>query len=247
MLTDILADVLAHTHGLGFIEMVKITGDANETKIEAMNDARSVIMYSKLKTPYAGFEGTIGLARMGVLSGYLKFPPFQDPAAKVEIGTRDKGGVQVPAEVRFSATGGHASTYRFMSKEVVDEQIKVPTFRGLAWDVVLTPEAGSLKDLSYFAGILGSYEPTFSAKTEGTDFNLYIGSDSTDRVKVPFAKNVSGSLQGRWSWPLVETLAILKLANAADTCVMSFAEKGALKIDISSPVADYEYILPARQ
>ena len=103
-----------------------------------------------------------------------------------------------------------------------------------------------MKDLSYFNGVLGSFEPVFNAKTEDGDLKLFIGSGAADRATVPFASGVSGSLTGNLSWPLVETLAILKLAQKAEDCTMHFSNKGALKIELSTELAKYEYILPAR-
>lgn len=246
MLTDTLNDILAHTHGLGFIEMMKIKGDDTETRIEAMNEKKTVVVYGSLKAPAAELAGTIGMARLAVLNGYLRFPPFQDDKATVEVVTDMRNGEEVPKEISFKAPGGHSSSYRFMSAEVAEEQIKVPAFKGTKWDVVVTPTEGNMKDLSYFAGILGSFEPVFVAKTEGKDLVLSIGSGSTDRARVPFSKDVSGALAGRWAWPLVETLSILKLATKAEDCQMSFAEKGVMKIEIETAVGTYEYLLPAK-
>lgn len=71
MLAETLTDVLAHTHGLGFIEMIKIDSDSSETKISAMADDKSVVVYGTLKSPLSQLDGTVGLSRMAVLSGYL--------------------------------------------------------------------------------------------------------------------------------------------------------------------------------
>jgi len=104
-----------------------------------------------------------------------------------------------------------------------------------------------MKDLNYFNGVLGSFEPVFTAKTEDDALNLYIGSGPTDRAVVPFSSKVTGSLNGDLSWPLIQTLAILKLAKKAEDCTMSFSNKGALKIELSTAIGEYEYILPARK
>ncbi len=246
MITDILSDVLTHTHGLGFVDMVKIVSAEDETKIEAMDEDKTVVIYGKLNSPMTELQGTVGLSRMAVLQGYLKFPHYTADGATVEIVTQQRGGEDVPAEVSFKSPDGHKASYRFMSKDVADEQIKVPLFKGVEWDVVITPTEENMKDLSYFNNVLGSFEPVFTAKTEGTDLLFYIGSGATDRATVPFASGVSGSLSGNLSWPLVETLAILKLATKADDCTMSFSSKGALKIELDTDLAKFEYILPAR-
>ena len=246
MITEVLSDILAHTHGLGFVEMAKITSDSDETKIEAMDEDKTVVIYGKLNNPVTEIDGTVGLSRMAVLQGYLKFPHYATDGATVEIVTQARGGEQVPSEVSFKSTDGHKASYRFMSKDVADEQIKVPLFKGVEWDVTITPTEENMKDLSYFNGVLGSFEPVFTAKTEDGDLKLFIGSGAADRATVPFASGVSGSLTGNLSWPLVETLAILKLAQKAEDCTMHFSNKGALKIELSTELAKYKYILPAR-
>lgn len=246
MLQDVFSDILSHTFGLGFVEMVKITTDAKETKIEAMDENRTVVIYGKLKAPVPDLEGTVGLSRMAVLQGYLKFPPFVADTATITIEKQKRGTDEVPAEIKFTSPDGHESSYRFMHKDMAEEQIKVPPFKGAVWDVAFTPTEENLKDLSYFNGILGSYEPVFTPKTDGAKLNFFIGSGPTDRATVPVASGINGVVKGDRSWPLLQTLAILKLATKADSCTMSIANVGALKIDINTPISDYEYVLPAR-
>ena len=247
MLATVLSDVLAHTHGLGFIEMMKIESNSTETKVAAIDDSKSVVVYGTLKHPLKELDGTVGFSRMAVLQGYLKYPHFVGDGATIGIETQERDGDDVPAEIRFASTQGHESSYRFMHKDVVEEQVKVPSFNGATWDVVITATDEIMKDLSYFNSILGAFEPTFIAKTDAAnDLNFYIGSGPTDRATVPIAKGVSGSLTGNLTWPLVETLAILKLAKTADDCTISFSVKGILKIEMETDVGTYEYLLPAK-
>lgn len=247
MLSQVLTDILAQTHGLGFIEMMKIDSSATETKIAAINDDKSVVAYGTLASPLTELDGVVGLSRMAVLQGYLKFPHFVDDGATIEIKTTQRDGADVPTEISFSGANGHESSYRFMHKDVVEEQVKVPSFLGATWDVVIAGTDEIMKDLSYFNGILGAFEPTFTAKTDANgDLNFYIGSGPTDRATVPVAKAVNGTLTGNLTWPLVETLAILKLASKADDCTISFSNKGALKIEMETSIGSYEYLLPAR-
>lgn len=241
----VFEDVVAHTHGLGFIDMVKVLGEADSTKLESMSENKNVMLYATLNTAIPELEGTTGLARMAVLNGYLKFPAFQDDSATITVKRTQRGADEVPTQIDFSAPGGHRSTYRFMSPEVA-EDIKVPVFRGANWDLTVTPDEGSLKDLSYFAGILGAFDPVFVAKTNKSDLMFSIGSGSNDRSEVPFATDVNGTLAGHWAWPLSETLSILKLAVQAESCAMMFSEKGALKIEMTTEHGHYEYILPAK-
>lgn len=247
MLSEVISDILRHTHGLGFIDMIKIVSDDKQTLIEAMDENKTVVFHGKLKTPLDEIQGTVGLSRMAVLQGYLKFPPFMADDATIEIVTQERGGEHLPSEILFKTKNNHTASYRFMHKDIAEEQIKVPPFKGVAWDVVVTPSEANLKDLTYFNGVLGAFEPIFTAKVDDKDLNLYIGSGPTDRAVVPFTKNVDGELTGnRSNWPLIQTLAILKLADKAGDCTMSFSSKGALKIEMTTPLGEYEYILPAK-
>jgi hypothetical protein len=226
--------------------MMKIESSTTGTTIAAIDDAKTVVINGTLKTPMKELKGTVGLSRMAVLQGYLKFPPFKEDGATVEITTTERDGEDIPTEITFSSPDGHASSYRFMHKDVINEQIQVPNLKDQdTWDVVITNTDALMTDLSYFNGVLGSFEPVFTAKTDGTDLNFYIGSGATDRATVPVAKGVSGTLNGA-TWRLVETLAILKLAKNAGECTLSFANRGVLKIEMETTLGTYEYLLPAQ-
>lgn len=247
MLAETLTDILAQTHGLGFIEMMKIESDSTETKIAAITDDKSVVISGTLKSPLTELDGTVGFSRMAVLNGYLKYPKFTEDGSSITIETTQRDGADIPAEIRFASDDGHESSYRFMHKDVVEEQVKVPSFNGATWDVVITANDSIMKDLSYFNSVLGAFEPRFLAKTDSNgDLNFYIGSGPTDRATVPIAKGVNGTLTGNLTWPLVETLAILKLAGKAEDCTLSFNARGMLKIEMETVAGTYEYYLTAK-
>ena len=96
MIKDIFSDILAHTHGLGFIDMVKIVGTDEETLIQAKEESQKVVLYGKLLQSSDELMGTIGLSRMAVLNGYLKFPAFQDESATIAIQKTERDGQSVP-------------------------------------------------------------------------------------------------------------------------------------------------------
>ena len=243
---DILLDIVKHTHSLGFIQAVKIDGnDGSETNIEAMDDDRSVVLKGKLHNAVQDFKGVIGLGKLGVLSGYLNFDGYSDAQSKIGVVKRERNGEQVAEELQFDSPKGYSANYRFMVSQLIEEKLKTVKFKGVNWDLTIQPTQQNLKDLSYFAGVMGSVESTFVAKTDGTDLKFYIGDGSNDRVEIPFASNVSASLKKGWAWPLAQTLSILKLSNTSNASI-SFSEQGAMKITIDSGIGLYDYILPAR-
>ena len=70
---DILQDVVKHTHSLGFLDIVKITGSDKETTLDSMAEDRSVIMQGEITSPVAEFEGTFGMPQLGKLDIHLKW------------------------------------------------------------------------------------------------------------------------------------------------------------------------------
>lgn len=241
---DTLKDIIKHTHGLGFLDMVKFIGTDTDAKIESMDHDKSVIMYGQMYQPVSDLNSTIGLSRLNVLRGYLDYQKFSEGTASVAVIKQAKDGIDVPVEIKFEGNG-NKSNYRFMSEAMVSEQIKVPPFRGATWHAVVSPTKSALSDLSYFANVLGSFETTFIVSSDKGALYFSIGAGTNDRSVVKFADGVTHPLK-QWAYPLNQVLAILKLSGAGE-CTMSFSDMGALKIDIDSGIGKYEYILPARQ
>ena len=66
---DILQDIVAHTHSLGFLSTVKVTGEELATTIESMAEDRSVIVNAKTHTPVDEFSGVFGKPEIAQLIG----------------------------------------------------------------------------------------------------------------------------------------------------------------------------------
>lgn len=246
MIADTFLDIIKHTSNLGFIELVKVVGTDENIEIAAMDEDRSVVITGTLNDPIDGLDGTVGLSRIGILNGYLKFPPFISDNATVNVETQKRGDNAIPAELSFDSNDGHKSHYRFMSPEIVEETIKVPPFKGAKFAVEVEPSKNALKDLSYMTGILGGVESLFTVSTTDGNLEFNIGSGPTDRTKIIFAKDVEGELKHQWSYPLAQVLAICKLHDSSNSMTISFSDQGALKIAVDSGLGEYTYILPAR-
>ena len=54
---DYLLDIVTHTLPLGCIDTVKVTGDDDNTLIEAVADDRTVVMIATFNQPHASFKG----------------------------------------------------------------------------------------------------------------------------------------------------------------------------------------------
>jgi len=241
VLLDALKDIVKHTHSLGFIDMVKVVGSATDLKIETKDADNTVIIYGSMYQPVAGLESTIGLSRMGLLKGIIG----THNESTVTLVNETRNNATVPTEITFDNGKEFVSTYRLMSETMINEQVKVPAFKGAAWDVTATPSAGDIALLGSNFSIYGGYEKRFSVKVDKGTLKFEIGSGPTDRVTIPFATGVTGTLKHNWTYPLSQIISILKLTDTAASATMSFSDAGALKIDIDSGIGKYSFILPA--
>ncbi len=242
---SVLLDLIKHTAGLGIFDNVKITGTTEETRIDAMDADRTVILNAKLHDPAAEFAGEYGMGNLGLLSSLTRLSNYtgEDASVNIERGTRN--GVEVPTTIRFEDRSGSKDQYRFMSKEIVDQLLKVATFRGAAWKVQVQPSAGKVQQLSEVAGIYSGVEPTFNVKTEDGNLVFEVGSDTSGALgRRVFAANIEGELDSTWSWNLATFLNIVKLGMTG-TCMVRFSDQGACQIDIDSGIGHYSYIMPA--
>ena len=97
---DILQDVVAHTHALGFLSIVKVTNE-NGTTIESMADDRSVILGATTHTPVGEFEGTFGMPNLDKLALHLKNPEYQKDA-KIDVIEAERNGETIPTRTYTS-------------------------------------------------------------------------------------------------------------------------------------------------
>ena len=243
---DILLDLVDHTAGLGFIENVKVIGTDAETTFEAMDPDRTVILNAKAHNPIPEFVGEFGMGNLGFLNGIVNLDSYKVDEATINVNNRERNSEQVLESLTFEDQYGNTDQYRFMSKEVVDQQLKTVKFRGVNWNVSFEPSKQSVQELAQIASIYVNIEPTFSVRTENGNVVIGVGTDdgSGHVGKRIFARNVAGELKQHWSWPLHQVLAILKLGMSG-ACVMNISDQGALQIAIDSGLATYDYILPA--
>ena len=242
---DALKDIIKHTNSLGFIDAVKIVGTAADAKLEAMDADKTVVIYGTMYQPINGIDTTVGLSRLSMLKGWIDFPGFSEDKSSVVIVTEPRLGVTIPTGIKFSDGAGHTSDYRFMGEQMINEQIKVPTFKGATWNITISPEKKKISNLTYCQGVIGGFEKRFTVSVDNGTLYFNIGTGPTDKTAMPFATNVTGSLKHQWSWPLSQILGILKLSETAASTTMKFSDGGALMIEIDSGIGKYSYILPA--
>jgi len=238
---DILQDVVAHTHALGFLSLVKVSNEEG-TQIDSMAEDRSVILSAETHSPVSEFVGTFGMPNLDKLALHLKNPEYKDNA-KIDVVQAERNGETVPTHIHFeNAAGDFQNDYRFMNKAIIEEKLKTVKFKGATWNVTLKPSVASIARMKLQAAA-HSEEPTFNVKTVDGNLVFSFGDASTHAGEFDFQKGVEGALQHTWSWPVAQVQSILNLDG---DLTMSISDQGAMMITVDSGLAKYDYILPAQ-
>tara|TARA_R110000851_G_scaffold26592_8_gene75257 strand:+ start:3107 stop:3835 length:729 start_codon:yes stop_codon:yes gene_type:complete len=238
---DILQDVVAHTHALGFLALVKVSNDSNTT-IDAMAEDRSVILSGLTHTPVAEFKGTFGMPNLDKLALHLKNPEYQKDA-KIDVIEAERNGETIPTHIHFENTAGDfENDYRFMNKAIIEEKLKTVKFKGAAWNVTFQPSMASIARMKLMSAAHNE-EPTFNVRTTNGNLVFSFGDASTHAGEFVFQHGIEGTLQHTWSWPVAQVQSILNLDGDA---TMSISDQGAMMISVDSGMVKYDYILPAQ-
>ena len=239
---DILQDIVAHTHQLGFLPLVKVTGEKDSTTIESMAEDRSVIVTAKTHKEVPEFEGVFGMPNLDKLAQHLKNPEYKE-GASIEVVKQQRNGVDTPTNLHFeNATGDFVNDYRFMNSEIINEKLKTVKFKGANWDIEFEPTVASMGRLKLQASA-HTEENVFQVKTEDGDLVFFFGDASTHAGSFVFQHDVGGKLKHSWSWPINQVISILGLDG---TATMRISDQGAMQITVDSGITEYNYILPAQ-
>ena len=238
---DILQDIVAHTHSLGFLALVKVSND-EATAIDSMAEDRSVILSAATHAPVAEFTGTFGMPNLDKLALHLKNPEYQKDA-KIDVVQAERNGETIPTLIHFeNAAGDFENDYRFMNKAIIEEKLKTVKFKGASWAVTFQPSMASIARMKLMSAA-HTEEPTFNVKTTDSNLVFSFGDASTHAGEFVFQHGIEGTLAHTWSWPVAQVQAILGLDGDA---TMSISDQGAMMISVDSGMAKYDYILPAQ-
>ena len=241
---DYLLDLVEHTHDLGCIDAIKITGTDTETLISGVAEDRSVVLDGKFLVPISDFVGVFGMPNLSKLKILLNLQEYRENA-QITVSNQDRNGTQQPVGLHFqNASGDFKNDYRFMTAEVVAEKLRTAKFRGVtSWQISFEPLVVGIQRLKMQASA-NAEELSFQAKTDGTDLKFFFGDHSTHAGEFIFHAGVNGALKRAWSWPVKQVINIMDLTGDK---VMHISDDGAAKITVNSGIAEYNYILPAQQ
>ena len=238
---DILQDVVAHTHALGFLALVKVSND-NGTAIDSMAEDRSVILSAETHAPVTEFTGTFGMPNLDKLALHLKNPEYQKDA-KIDVVQAERNGETMPTHIHFeNAAGDFQNDYRFMNKAIIEEKLKTVKFKGAAWNVEITPSVASIARMKLMSAA-HTEEPVFNVTTTDGNLVFSFGDASTHAGEFVFQHGVEGTLTHTWSGPVAQVQAILGLDGDK---TLGISDQGAMQITVDSGLVKYDYILPAQ-
>jgi hypothetical protein len=241
---DILRDIVKHTHGLGFLDLVKIAGTSDETTIDSMAEDRSVILQGSFHKPQSEMVGTFGMPQLNKLDIHLKCPEYKDKA-KISVLTGERNGASVPTGIHFeNEKGDFKNDYRFMNAEIINEKLKTVKFKGVKWDVEIEPTVASVQRFN-FQSIANTEHNSFVVRTEEGNLIFSFGDAASHGGEFVFANGVDGTLNKGWSWPVGQVLQILKLSDSAKV-TLHFSNEGAMMVTVDSGLGKYQYIIPAQ-
>mgnify|MGYP001487125468 FL=1 len=241
---DILRDIVKHTHGLGFLDLVKIAGTSDETTIDSMAEDRSVILQGSFHKPQSEMVGTFGMPQLNKLDIHLKCPEYKDKA-KISVLTGERNGASVPTGIHFeNEKGDFKNDYRFMNAEIINEKLKTVKFKGVKWDVEIEPSVASVQRFN-FQSIANTEHNSFVVRTEEGNLIFSFGDAASHGGEFVFANGVDGTLNKGWSWPVGQVLQILKLSDSAKV-TLHFSNEGAMMVSVDSGLGKYQYIIPAQ-
>jgi len=239
---DFLQDLVAHTHSLGFLPLVRISSTTKETKIETMAEDRTVIVDGKTHNAVDQLEGTFGMPNLNKLDLHLKCPEYKEGAG-ISVVVQNRNGEDVPTGLHFqNALGDFENDYRFMNQEIINEKMKSVKFKGANWEVVFEPSVASIQKLKYQAAA-HTEETTFQVKTENGNLVFSFGDANTHAGSFIFQSGITGKLKQQWAWPVAQVQSILNLAGDK---TIRIADVGAMQITVDSGIAVYNYTLPAQ-
>lgn len=239
---DILQDIVAHTHSLGFLPLVKISGEDKTTTIESMAEDRSVIVSATAHTPVVEFKGTFGMPNLDKLNLHLKNPEYKENA-QINVVTADRNGTIIPTGLHFkNQAGDFQNDYRFMNSDIINEKLKTVKFKGASWEVEFEPSISAIQRLKLQAEAHNE-ENVFQVRTENGNLVVFFGDAASHAGSFVFQSNITGKLKHTWAWPVTQVRSILNLGGKI---TMKIADAGAMQITVDSGVAEYNYILPAQ-
>ena len=244
---DIFQDLVSFAVPLN-INVIRVKSDKN-TLFEGHDEGKRVIMKATTNEPVDGLDKNFGMSNLKILRGYLdtfkKLANTEELAKKLKIDIAlNSKNKDVPTDVVFNLSGQASANYRLMSYDNAPAQ---PTMtQQIQYDIeVKQPSRNKIQEFSSFAGILSEVEKNFSVKVINKQLKFFIGDENSSNSKVEFvfADDVQAKLTSALYWECHHFLAIMNLADSADTTI-KISNVGLIQIIVNTGLLTYEFLLP---
>ena len=242
MTTNILKEIVQYTASID-LDLVKITGDHKDTRLEAIASDKSVVVKARFLTQIPEFIGTsaspriAGLPNLGRLNVILNIPEYRENAVLTTT-TRSTG--ELESIIFNNSQGDFTNTYRLMAAAVVNSLVPSVSLRTPTWNLDFEPQNLNIQKFRYQVQAL-SDSIHFQTFTKNGNLYFELGEVSSHQGNFVFSA-VTSTLAEKASWPVKQVLAILTLAGDKR---MRISDAGVMQIVVNSGVAEYEYLIPA--
>jgi hypothetical protein len=244
---DILNDLVRQTKDL--FEIVKVTGTAKETKIEAVDKDKMLFLQAALTNPQADLQGEFGISNLALLEGLLNFPSYRTDDAKFTVRRETKpvagASTETVTAFEFKDANGKGAIYKTMSANLVANQAQIAN---IPWTLAFVPAKSKIAEFAQLFKVLAEVDKTFKVTTEDGDLVFGIGdsSTSTHSASIVFESGVSGELKTELVFDISQFLALMRIAGS-HTMTLSITSKGVLGVVIQAPTGTYNYFLRAKR
>lgn len=240
---DFLQDLVAHTHTLGVIPLIRVNASASETNMDAVSDDRKLIFRAKTHTPVPNISGMFGMQYLNKLDMHLRCPEYQENA-NITVTASVRDGISMPTGIHFqNQAGDFQNDFRFMYIKLVNAKMKFCDFECKKWDVEFTPQQANIQRFKYQASVNGD-DKLFTVSTSGDSLIFTFGDDAaTHAGSCVFHSGITGSIHKGWAWNKSLVLSVLNLDGDK---TIKISDQGAFQINIDSGIAEYQYIFPAQ-
>lgn len=236
-----LSDVLP---GLNF-DGLRI--DDSQT-FKAIGGDKEIVVYGKTKEPIEQIEGTCGL-EFATLSSMLNAPGFNRLTTDSIIGVSTYG--------KFIELNSGTQQYRLplWSEAATEANLRVPPFRGAAFNISSTPTADGVQLLKYWRGKLRRdaekdlHAPHF-ALDMGNGKLMAEHKFGNERVSFAVSDFCVGTPSERRFGYAYSSAMLIKLcelqAHTVNT-LLQVSEQGAAKFEVETTHCHYQFVLPGKK
>lgn len=235
---DYLLDIIKNTYGLGKVGLIKIIGDENSTRINAVADERLFVIIAKFHNPVADFIGRFGMPNLSRLNAIVGADEYREDA----VFSVNRSNNEPESFVFKNKSGDFTNDYRLMAPNVIDSMVKDVSFKGANWHVEFEPSVLSIQRMRSQASI-NNDQVAFGVKTDAQqNLKFKFGDPASLSGEFVFQSSVGKTLRNEQLYPAQAVLNILSLGGDK---VIKISDDGIMCIAVDSGLALYEYIVPA--